>query len=73
LQLRSLCGYTDRAQLAAYDAAWIRFVGAPKTPDPYRWRDIATRFRAAAGSLSDASLRERALERARAARKAVRP
>jgi hypothetical protein len=57
----------EHAAIAAFDAAWIRFAAAPKGPDRDRWKDVATRFRSAAGSLSDPALRERALDRAKAA------
>jgi hypothetical protein len=55
------------ASTAAFDAAWVRFIGAPKSPDPPRWKDIASRFRAAAAATPDPALRDRALERARVA------
>lgn len=55
------------AAIASYDAAWVRFVTAPKGPDAARWRDVAQRFRAAADLVAEPGLRARALDRAKAA------
>jgi hypothetical protein len=54
------------APLAAFDAAFLKRVAAPRAPDPAYWRDVAARFNASAPRLSGAEA-ARALELAKEA------
>jgi hypothetical protein len=54
------------ASIAAFDAALIKRVAAPRAPDPAYWRDVASRFSAAATLLAGKE-RDRALELAKEA------
>ena len=55
------------AGIAAFDAALIRRIAAPRAPDPAVWRDVAVRFREAAALLSDPETHARAQDGAREA------
>ena len=54
------------AGMAAFDAAWIKRVGAPPGPNADYWRDVAVRFRNAE-KLLDGDARTRAADAAREA------
>jgi hypothetical protein len=60
------------AGLAAYDAALLHQLGAPEGADPAYWNDVAARFRAAAGLLTDQAQRVLAEDHAKAAEELAR-
>lgn len=55
------------AALAAFDAAMVREIAAPEGADVAYWRDVAKRFQAAAGLLTDPAQRAAAADRGKAA------
>jgi hypothetical protein len=55
------------AGIAAFDAAWITRVAAPRSPNPALWKNVAERFRAAAELLADLDAKARAESAAREA------
>ncbi|MBI4956985.1 MAG: hypothetical protein HY908_33530 [Myxococcales bacterium] len=55
------------AGLAAFDAAIVRQVAAPAQADAGYWKELAARYRAAAGRLTDPADQREASERAREA------
>jgi hypothetical protein len=55
------------AGMAAFDAALVRQLGAPRAADAAYWNDVAGRFRGAAALLTDPGQRTKAEELSRAA------
>jgi hypothetical protein len=58
---------SQHAGIAAFDAAWIKRVSAPRSPSVEHWRDVAIRFRGAAELLTDPQAKARAMDAAREA------